>query len=61
MGKKQEEAVKTPIKATSPRGRSFRVNAHDLEGRIAELEAGLAEARANLDAISTLLDKMSRG
>jgi len=60
MGKKQMES--TAIVPTEPtRGRPFRVNSADLAQRVAALEAALAEARANIQAISLIVDKISRG
>lgn len=61
MGKRAEANKIEPTPATSAGRRSFRANGTDLAERINEMEAGLAEARANIQAISVLVDKISRG
>jgi len=58
MGKQQKQTVAAIVRTEPTRGRAFRVNSADLADdvagladRVAALEAGLAEARANIEAI----------
>lgn len=61
MGKQQKQVTAAIVRTEPTRGRSFRVNSADLAERVAALEAGLAEARANIEATSLIVDKISRG